>query len=43
VFIDANGDGNYVPTDDMVVVLVGVNAPLNADFVFDQYGGAFGG
>ncbi|MBK7459499.1 MAG: hypothetical protein IPJ42_14170 [Betaproteobacteria bacterium] len=43
VFIDANGDGNYVPTDDMVVVLVGVNAPVNGDFVFDQYGGAYGG
>jgi hypothetical protein len=43
VFIDANGDGNYVPTDDMVVVLVGVIAPVNGDFVFDQYGGAYGG
>ena len=43
VFVDANGDGNYVPTDDMVIVLVGVTAPVNGDFIFDQYGGVYGG
>jgi hypothetical protein len=43
VFIDVNGDGNYAPTDDMVVVLVGVGAPVSADFIFDLYGGGWGG
>jgi hypothetical protein len=32
-----------VPTDDMVIVLVGVTAPVNGDFIFDQYGGVYGG
>jgi hypothetical protein len=41
VFIDVNGDGNYVPTDDMVVVLVGVTAPVHGDFIFNQYGGGW--
>ena len=43
VFIDADGDGNYVPGNDMVLVLVGVAAPTSADFIIDQYGGGWGG
>lgn len=45
LFIDVNGDGNYVPTDDMVVVLVGVDGGglVNANIVTDLYGGVFGG
>lgn len=41
VFIDVNGDGNYNPTDDMVLVLVGVAAPAHGDFIFNQYGGGW--
>ena len=43
VFIDADGNGNYDPNVDMVVILVGVTAPVHGDFIFDQYGGAWGG
>ena len=43
VFIDANGDGNYDPTLDMVTILVGVTAPVTGDFIFNQYGGGWGG
>jgi len=45
LFIDTNGDGNYVPTDDMVVVLVGVDGGglVNANITTDLYGGVFGG
>lgn len=43
VFIDANGDGNYNPSDDMVLVLVGVTAPASTDFIFNLYGGVYGG
>jgi len=43
LFIDVNGDGNYDPTADMAVVLVGVTAPVTGDFIFTQYGGGWGG
>ena len=45
LFIDVNGDGNYVPTDDMVVVLVGVDGGglVNDNIVTNLYGGVFGG
>ncbi len=42
LFIDADGDGHYQPDRDMVLVLVGSDAPAAGDFVFDQYGGGWG-
>ena len=39
VFIDADGDGNYAPAVDMVIVLVGIAAITSADVIVDRYGG----
>ena len=43
LFIDADGNGNYDPSLDMAVVLVGVNNVVTGDFIFNQYGGGWGG
>ena len=42
VFIDVDGNGDYNPSADMIVVL-GVGAPVSGDFIFNQYGGGWGG
>lgn len=39
VFIDADGDGNYAPAVDMVIVFVGIAAITSADVIVDRYGG----
>lgn len=37
VFIDVNHDGSYQVANDMVISLVGIAAPVIADFIFDNY------